>query len=106
MRIRTPDPHDTWTPDDARKLLDEWQRSNESLAAFARKRGVLPRRLYWWKSQFAKNPSSALALVPATIVSEEAAIAIKLANGISIEVTNASASWVAAMVFELTKDAS
>ena len=103
MRTRFPDPADTWTEDDARAVLDEWRRSGESIAAFARTRGVAAPRLYWWKKRLPAPVTSALSLVPASIISTGASVTIHLPGEVTIEVANASPSWVAAIVVELTR---
>ena len=107
---RLPDPNDYWTPEDARVLLDEWQRRGGSLAAFARARGVTPRRLYWWKKQLAGSAITSLSLIPATIIGGEAEpsapITVRLPGSIAIEIASASASLVAAIVNALTRSQS
>ena len=106
MRTRLPDPADGWTDDDARVVLDEWRRSGETIAAFARKRGIGAARLYWWRKQLASALTApTLSLVPATIVTHGTAITIRLPRDVTLEVTNASPSWVAAVVAELTRSA-
>lgn len=104
---RLPAPDDYWTPEDARVLLEEWQRSGGPLAAFARRCGVAPRRLYWWKKQLAGSPAPSLSLIPATIIGADAPtpapITVRLPSGITIEIANASPSLVAAIVSELTR---
>jgi len=103
---RAPDPNDYWTPDEARLLLDEWQRCGGSLAAFARRCGVAPRRLYWWRRQLAGSAATSLSLIPATIIGADAPaspITVRLPSGIAIEIANASPSLVAAIVSELTR---
>jgi transposase-like protein len=105
MRTRFPDPAETWSEDDARTILDDWRRSGDSIAAFARMHGVAAPRLYWWKKRLWPTPGAAptLSLVPASIVSVEAAVTIRLPGEIAIEVSSASPSWVAAMIAELTR---
>lgn len=104
---RVPDPNDYWTPEDARLLLDEWQRSGGPLATFARRCGVAPRRLYWWRKQLAGSAATSLSLIPATIIGANEAtpapITVRLPSGIAIEIANASPSLVAAIVAELTR---
>jgi len=111
-KTHVPDPTDCWTPDDARILLDEWQRSGDSLAAFARRRGIAAHRLYWWRRKLSPASAASLSLIPATIMRNEeavgsstAAITIRLPNGVSIEIASASASpsLVAGIVAELTR---
>jgi transposase-like protein len=103
-----PDPRDTWTPDEARQLLDEHGRVGGSLSEFARRHGISPARLYWWKKRLASEPGdlTALSLVPATVTttgSELAAITIRLPNGITLESTNTAPAWIAAVVAELSR---
>ncbi len=108
---RLPDLNDVWTPETARQILDFCDASGEPLAACARRLGVTPARLYWWKTRLAKATAAptlaSLSLVRATIVSAEAntAITIRLPNGIAVELSaeNGSPSLVAAIVAELSK---
>ena len=44
-----------WTEDDAREALAECERSGESVAAFARRHGLVARRLYWWRHELRKK---------------------------------------------------
>src|SRR5262245_40605235 len=72
MRKRFSDPAGTWTDDDARRLLDEWRRSGDTIAAFARRHSVSAWRLYSWRTKLrtTATPGAAptLSLVPASIV--------------------------------------
>ena len=96
-----------WTEDDARLVLDEWRRSGQTIAAFARERDMSAPRLYWWRRRLptAGAAAPAMSLVPAKIVtrSEAAAIVIRLPSGVAIEMANASPSLVAAIVSELER---
>jgi len=101
-----PDPRDAWTPDEARRLLDEHRRVGGPLAEFARQHGISPARLYWWKKRLANQSPNlmALSLVPASVTSAEpVAITIRLPSGIAIESTNASPAWIASIVTELSR---
>ena len=51
MRPMIPDRQSAWTEDEARRILESWQRSGDTLAAFARKLGVGASRLYYWKKR-------------------------------------------------------
>jgi transposase-like protein len=102
----------TWTDHDARTVLDEWRRSGDSLAGFARKHGVTSARLYWWRKKLQATRAAApapaprppsMSLVPASIMSGGATLTIRLSGEVSIDVADASPSWVAAMVAELTR---
>jgi transposase-like protein len=109
MRTRLPDRDDTWTPEQARLVLDEWRRSGESIAAFARRHDVSPARLYWWRKQLSGDirfASPALALVPGRVTAKtaaEAAVAVRLRGDVTIEIVDPTPSWVAALVAELAK---
>src|SRR5258705_5598101 len=103
MQTRFPDPGQTWTDDEARVVLDEWRRSGESIAAFARKHGFAAPRLYWWKKRLLSVTTRGLSLVPAAIISTGASVTIRLPGEVALEVANASPSWVAAIVAELTR---
>lgn len=103
-----PDRSDAWSSDDARRIFEAWQRSGESLAAFARRHGYSAARLYWWRRRLASAPApvelTTLSLVPATVTDETTStITIRLPNGIAVEATGATPAWIAAVVAELTR---
>lgn len=104
-----------WTEADARRVLAQWQRSGDTLEAFARSRGLVPQRLAWWKKRLRISPrkaSTALTLVPGTVIggapagSADPAAMIRLAHGIMIELDGVSPAWVAALARELARSAS
>jgi len=101
-----PDPREIWTPEDARRLFDEWHRVGGSLSEFARRHGIDPARLYWWRKRLAGEPSAvtALTLVPATVTSSPSSpIMIRMPNEIAIELSRATAQEVATLVAELSR---
>lgn len=111
MRKRFPDLTGTWTDDDARTVLEAWRRSGDSIASFARRHSVSAWRLYSWRKKLgtAAKPRAAptLSLVPASIVTVSGAtLTLRLPDEISIDVANASPSWVATLVAELTRPSS
>ena len=106
-------PH--WTEADARRVLADWQRSGDSLEAFARSRDLVPQRLAWWRKRLRTSrseTSAALTLVPATVIdattvaSAGPAAMIRLPQGITIEFEGASPTWIAALARELARSAS
>ena len=106
--MRIPNPRDIWTPEDARRLFEEHRRTGGPLAEFARRHGITPARLYWWKKRLDAEPSglTALSLVPATVTTAgdaATAVTIRLPNGIGIEATSATPAWVAEVVAELSR---
>lgn len=48
---------DPWTEDEARAVLAAASRSGLSLAAYARRHGLLDRTLYWWRTQLRAHPN-------------------------------------------------
>jgi transposase-like protein len=108
--VRSRRPH--WTEADARRVLADWERSGDSLEAFARSRGLVPQRLAWWRKRLrAARPeaSTTLTLVPATVTGAATATpsaVIRLPNGIAIEVDGVSPAWVAAIARELARSTS
>ncbi|HEU4726672.1 MAG TPA: hypothetical protein VFT22_02250 [Kofleriaceae bacterium] len=92
-------------------MLAEWERSGDTLEAFARSRGLVPQRLWWWRKrlrgQLPETPK-ALTFVPATVIGAEQVTrgaVIRLPSGIAIELDGASPSWIAALARELARSA-
>lgn len=108
-----------WTQKDARRVLDAYEASGESVAAFARKTGLTVQRLSWWRKRLKEErategslnalstDSSPPAFVPVTVrraprMSEpEAPVVVHTDDGLRIEVRHldgASATWVAVLL--------
>jgi transposase-like protein len=101
-----PDLPAEWTEDDARLALDEWRRSGQTIAAFAREHQMNAPRLYWWRKRLPKHGAMPMmSLVPAKIVarSEMATVVIRLPSGIAIEMASTSPREIAAVVSELER---
>ena len=102
-----PEHDDTWTPDDARRVLDEWQRTGTTVAEFARHRGLSAARLYWWRRRLNRPTSTALALVPAMVTARPLPLAGRTTEvtirvgDIAVEIADATPAWVAGLVAEL-----
>lgn len=67
--------HGQWSEVEARGVLAAWQRSGFSIERFARQRGLVPQRLYWWKRKLARPDkrtvtASSPALLPVRVTSE------------------------------------
>ncbi len=97
-----------WTEDESRTELERWRRSGDTIAAFARAHRVSAPRLYWWRRRLSATaavpePRPEIRLAPATILSAAATVEVRLPNGVVVEVTGASPSWIAAMLAELTR---
>src|SRR3954451_24161961 len=62
--------HGQWTEVEARGVLDALRRSGLGVEKFARSRGLVPQRLYWWKKKLgidAAGTSRMPPLVPAPL---------------------------------------
>jgi hypothetical protein len=109
--LQTPDPHSQWTEADARRLLERWRQSGDTLAAFARQHGVTISRLHYWKKRLTAAPPVVprpVTLAPAMVIAAAptAVVIVQLPSGIALDVANATPHWVAAFVAELARSAS
>lgn len=101
-----------WTAADARRVLAELDESGQPLKTFARARGLVPQRLEWWRKRLRASSSShpsSLTFIPATVREAPPSVAVavvRLADGISIEVTGVSPAWIAAVARALARPAS
>jgi hypothetical protein len=89
-----------WTPDEARRVLDDWRASGLSLAAYAQRRGIGYERLGRWKRRLARAEAGAKAgaarsvnalrpvrvVAPAGIGGEDWGFEIRLADGQAVRV--------------------
>jgi hypothetical protein len=90
-----------WTEREARAVLSAWEASGESGAAFGRRFGIVPQRLWWWRSRLSSTTSG---FVPVEVTRTEAAIVVTSERGLRIEVAMAdaaSAEWVATLIERL-----
>jgi hypothetical protein len=95
-----------WTQADAQRVLNEWQCSGDTLEAFARARGLVPQRIAWWRKRLAaprSTKTTALTLVPATVISGEPVAVLRLPGGVVLELSSVSPSWIAALARELAR---
>lgn len=61
----------TWSEVEARGALSAWRKSGLSIEVFARERGLVPQRLYWWRKKLeAKGETKALAMLPVKMTGE------------------------------------
>ena len=68
-RMRTADGRrqwEVWGEPEAREALSELADSGESIAEFARRRGVSAQRIYYWKKRIAQTAAPAFVAVPLT----------------------------------------
>ena len=98
---------DRWTEEDARRVLAECARSGLSTQAFARKRGLVPERLYRWQRKLGEvSTPPTISLVPARVVADaEAAVSVvvRMPEDVLLEIGDASPAWVATLIRELVK---
>jgi transposase-like protein len=91
-----------WTAEEARQVLAAQEASGESLAGFARKRGLKAQRLQWWRSRLAAWEQPAQTLVPA-VVEARALPAVRLrVAGVEVEIAEpVEAGWLAELIRRL-----
>jgi hypothetical protein len=113
-----------WKAKDAQRIMDAWRASGLPLAPFARRRGLTPERLRWWRHRLgdwgARDAAPTVSLVPAVIRGDRLPFAVPLgdraASGVVtvrvgeaiIEVANVNevpASWLGALVSALARPA-
>lgn len=56
-----------WSSEEAAEAIAAWQRSGESLAAFARRHGLVAERISYWRRRLEPSVSTSNALVPVTV---------------------------------------
>ncbi len=62
-----------WSEHEARAILSAWWKSGEKLESFAKRRGLVPQRLRWWRKKLdpelapAAAPQQSLALLPVKV---------------------------------------
>jgi hypothetical protein len=47
-----------WSEHEARGALVAWRRSGLSIERFAKKRGLVPQRIRWWKNKLEGKPTA------------------------------------------------
>ena len=95
-----------WTTEDARRVLSACDGSGRSGAAFAREHGLRAQRLSWWRKRLGEWEGPAVAagarFVPAIVQGSGVAIggtiAIRLPDGVMVEIAEASPQWVAILL--------
>jgi len=103
-----------WSREQASAILAEWKSSGQSIAAFARERGVVAQRLHWWRARLRGQPapravSPGHKLVPAIITGVPllaAPVTVRMTTGESMEVSEPSSvspDWVAAVVVAISR---
>jgi hypothetical protein len=89
-----------WTESDAREVLSAWEASGESGPAFGRRHGIVPQRLWWWRSRLA----AATSFLPVEVRGSPSAVVVTTEGGVRVEVAavdEASAEWVATLIERL-----
>ena len=56
--------HQMWGEEEARRSLTELARSGQTIAEFARRRGISAQRVYYWKKRLAETRTPAFVAIP------------------------------------------
>ena len=102
-----------WAEEDARRVIDAWRASGETVAAFARREGLVPQRVYWWRDRIGAEPLPAASLLPVVVratpmvqASSGVGASVWTREGHRIEVAEldeASARWVAMVMKSMSE---
>jgi len=96
-----------WTQEQAREVLERQRASGDGVTVFARRMGIVPQRIFWWKSrlQAEKHSTPAQTFVPVVVrehaVDDDAGISVELGDGVRLRVHRvdaATAGWVALLL--------
>ena len=63
--------HGQWTEIEARGVIAAWRKSGLSTIDFARERGIVPQRIYWWRKKLNDDDAATngeLKLLPVHLV--------------------------------------
>jgi hypothetical protein len=105
-----------WKAKDARRVMEAWRASGLPLATFARRRGLTPERLRWWRHRLGDRSARdaaapAMSLVPAVVTGDRAAsaavVTVRFGEAI-VEVANVDAvpaPWLGTLVNALARPA-
>lgn len=75
-----------WTEAEAQAVLEAYEVSGLSVAEFARRHGLGPQRLRWWKKRRAEETNSALSFVPVHVVGPPSPEVQRASGAASMEV--------------------
>ncbi|HEX5752318.1 MAG TPA: transposase [Archangium sp.] len=75
-----------WTEAEAQAVLEAYEASGLSVAEFARRHGLGPQRLRWWKKRRAEEAGPALSFIPVHVAAPPSPEAQRAAGTVSMEV--------------------
>lgn len=98
-----------WTTEHAQRVVDAWERSGKSGAAFARSIGVVAQRLFWWRRRLQRlgaRRAAKAALVPVVVRGTSVSlgsppVVVAMPQGTRIEVNAieaGTAAWIIAVL--------
>jgi hypothetical protein len=110
-----------WTAREARQVLSAWRASGLSIAGFARRHGLTPRRVSWWRKRLGewaepvseRRPSDHRAIAPAivpavvagTVEASGSAVIVRVGGAVVLEVVEpalVAPAWLSAVIVELS----
>jgi hypothetical protein len=111
-----------WTDEQGREFVQQWQRSGQSMSAFAREQAVNLQRLRYWRGRVegkselrgdrreARTRTSRRRLIPGVVVGvgERAPVTVHLGRGVVVEAQAArdiDPAWLANVVRALQEPA-
>lgn len=109
-----------WTADEGRRVVEAWRASGLPLATYARRRGLCPERIRWWRMRLGEWQGPAAEarrqLAPVVVVGDGAAAAaapvasvtVRAPGDVAIEIADVGAvpaEWLSALVAGLARRA-
>lgn len=103
-----------WTAREARRVLSAWRKSGMSVNAFARRNGLTPQRVLWWRKRLgewgaAEPAADAAGVVPAVVagqvVTSGASVVFRVGGSVVVEVADpalVAPGWLSAVLVELS----
>jgi len=108
-----------WSAEDAKRVLGACKDSGAAQAEFCRKHGLQPKRLSWWRKRLRDwgapgRSTEAVRFAPAVVattamrikIQSPMRIKIQSPGEVAIEIADADAAFVAALISELLEAAS
>ena len=75
-----------WSEAEAQAVLEAWEASGLSVAEFARRHGLGPQRLRWWKKRRAEEAGPELSFIPVHVAAPPSSEAQQAPGTASMEV--------------------
>lgn len=88
-----------WTATVAKRVLAAWEESGSTLTEFSREHDVQDQRLMRWRRRLREETTARpIQFAPAVVLPAEGQAAIRLPDGLVVELAQPTPEWMAALV--------